>query len=145
MNIHEAIDHLMEKEGNAAAVFFGEDDAGMQVFSGSLPASNSVMLWVKHDDMQHPVPFSINSDLMSATFFLVSQRRNIKKGDFVRMVHSRFHDLTNGRLYEVKAAEGDVDTVCGGLVNEGCFISTADSGIDFYSSMNGLFGRWELQ
>ena len=69
----------------------------------------------------------------------------MKKGDFVRMVHSRFPDLTNGRLYEVKAADGDVDTVCGGLVNEGCFISTTDSGIDFYSSMNGLFGRWELQ
>ena len=145
MNIHEAIDHLMEKDGNAVAVFFGDDDAGMQVFSGSLPASNSVMLWVKHDEMQHPVPFSINSDLMSATFIQVSQRRNIKKGDFVRMVHSRIPDLTNGMLYEVKAAEGDVDTVCGGLVNEGCFISTTDSGIDFYSSMNGLFGRWELQ
>lgn len=69
----------------------------------------------------------------------------MKKGDFVRMVHSRIPELTNGRLYEVKAAEGDVDTVCGGLVNEGCFISTTDSGIDFYSSMNGLFGKWELQ
>ena len=69
----------------------------------------------------------------------------MKKGDFVRMVHSRIPDLTNGGLYEVKAAEGDVDTVCGGLVNEGCFISTTDSGIDFYSSMNGLFSRWELQ
>ena len=72
MNIHEAIDHLMEKDGNAVAVFFGDDDAGMQVFSGSLPSSNSVMLWVKHDEMQHPVPFSINTDLMAATFIQVS-------------------------------------------------------------------------
>ena len=69
----------------------------------------------------------------------------MKKGDFVRLIHSRIHDLTTGRLYEVKAGEGDVDTVCGGLVNKGCFISTTDSGIDFYSSMNGLFGKWELQ
>lgn len=145
MNIHEAIDHLMEKEGNAAAVFFGEDDAGMQVFSGSLPASNSVMLWVKHGEMQHPVPFSINSDLMSATFFQVSQRRNIKKGDFVKLIVCRDIDLTKGRLYEVKAAGGDIDHVCGGVVAEGDFISTLDSGIDFYSSMNGLFGKWELQ
>ena len=145
MNIHEAIDHLMEKEGNAAAVFFGDEDAGMRVFSGSLPASNSVMLWVKHDEMQHPVPFSINSDLMSATFIQVSQRRNVKKGDFVKLVIRRNIDLTAGKLYEVKAAEGDVYTVCGARVNEGCFISTTDSGIDFYSSMNGLYGKWELQ
>ena len=69
----------------------------------------------------------------------------MKKGDFVRLIHSRDRDLTTGKIYEVKAAEGDVDTVCGGIVNEGCFISTTDSGIDFYSSMNGLFGRWELQ
>ena len=58
--------------GAAAAVFFGDEDAGMRVFSGSLPSSNSVMLWVKHDEMQHPVPFSINSDLMAATFIQVS-------------------------------------------------------------------------
>ena len=145
MNIHEAIDHLMEKEGNAAAVFFGEDDAGMQVFSGSLPASNSVMLWVKHDDMQHPVPFSINSDLMTATFFQVSPRRDIKKGDFVKLIVCRDIDLTEGKLYEVKAVGGDVDTVCRGIVNEGDFISTKDSGIDFYSTMDGAFGKWELQ
>ena len=69
----------------------------------------------------------------------------MKKGDFVRLIHFRDLDLTTGRIYEVKAAEGDVDTVCGGRVNEGCFISTTDSGIDFYSTMNGLFGRWELQ
>lgn len=145
MNLHEAIDHLMDREGNAVAVFFGDEDAAMRVFSGSLPSSGSVMLWVKHDEMQHPVPFSINSDLMSATFIQVSRRRNMKKGDLVRLIHSRDRDLTTGRIYEVKAAEGDVDTVCGGLVNEGCFISTTDSGIDFYSTMNGLFGRWELQ
>ena len=145
MNIHEAIDYLMEKESNAVAVFFGDEDAEMRVFSGSLPASNSVMLWVKPNETQHPVPFSINSDLMTATYIQVSRRRNIKKGDFVRLIHSRIHDLTTGMLYEVKAAEGDVDTVCGGLVNKGCFISTNDSGIDFYSSMNGLFGLWELQ
>ena len=72
MNIHEAIDHLMEKEGNAAAVFFGDEDAGMRVFSGSLPASNSILLWVKHKEMQYPVTFSINSDLMTATFIQVS-------------------------------------------------------------------------
>ena len=72
MNIHEAIDHLMEKEGNAAAVFFGDEDAGMRVFSGSLPSSNSVMLWVKHKEMPHPVPFSISSDIMAATFIQVS-------------------------------------------------------------------------
>ena len=69
----------------------------------------------------------------------------MKKGDFVKLVICRDIDLTPGKLYEVKAAEGDVDTVCGGLVSEGFFISTTDSGIDFYSSMNGLFGRWELQ
>lgn len=69
----------------------------------------------------------------------------MKKGDFVKLVICRNIDLTAGKLYEVKAAEGDVDTVCGGLVNKGCFISTTDSGIDFYSPMNGLFGRWELQ
>ena len=73
MNIHEAIDHLMEKDGNAVAVFFCGEDADMRVFSGSLPSSNSVMLWVKHDEMQHPVPFSINSDLMTATFIQVSR------------------------------------------------------------------------
>ena len=72
MNIHEAIDYLMEKESNSVAVFFGKEDAEMRVFSGSLPASNSVMLWVKHNEMQHPVPFSINSDLMAATFIQVS-------------------------------------------------------------------------
>ena len=69
----------------------------------------------------------------------------MKKGDFVRLIHSRDRDLTTGRLYEVKAAVGDIDHVCGGVVLEGDFISTLDSGIDFYSSMNGLFGKWELQ
>lgn len=73
MNIHEAIDHLMEKEGNAVAVFFGDEDAGVRVLSGSLPSSNWVMLWVKHDDIQQPVPFSISSDLMTATFIQVSR------------------------------------------------------------------------
>ena len=72
MNIHEAIDYLMEKEGNSVAVFFCDEDAGMRVFSGSLPSSGSVMMWVKHDEMKHPIPFSINSDLMDATFIQVS-------------------------------------------------------------------------
>ena len=72
MNIHEAIDYLMENEGSAVAVFFGDEDAGMRVFSGSLPSSNSVMLWVKHKEMPHPVPFSISSDIMAATFIQVS-------------------------------------------------------------------------
>ena len=71
MNIHEAIDHLVEKEGNAVAVFFGDEDAGMRVFSGSLPSSKSISLWVKYDEMQYPVPFSINGDLMAATFIQV--------------------------------------------------------------------------
>lgn len=69
----------------------------------------------------------------------------MKKGDFVKLIVCRDIDLTEGKLYEVKAAEGDFDTVCGGLVNKGYFISTMDNGIDFYSSMNGLFGKWELQ
>ena len=69
----------------------------------------------------------------------------MKKGDFVRLVICRDIDLTAGKLYEIKAVGGDVDTVCGGLVVKGDFISTTDNGIDFYSSMNGLFGKWELQ
>lgn len=72
MNIHEAIDYLMENEGNAVAVFFGDEDAEMRVFSGSLPSSKSISLWVEHKEMPHPVPFSINSGLMEATFIQVS-------------------------------------------------------------------------
>ena len=69
----------------------------------------------------------------------------MKKGDFVKLIVCRDIDLTAGKLYEIKAVGGDADTVCGGLVRDGDFISTTDSGIDFYSTMNGLFGRWELQ
>ena len=70
----------------------------------------------------------------------------MKKGDFVKLIVCRDIDLTEGKLYEVKAVGGDIDyVVCGGVVAEGYFISTLDSGIDFYSSMNGLFGKWELQ
>ena len=36
----------------------------------------------------------------------------MKKGDFVKLIHCRDPDLTTGKLYEIKAAEGDVDTVC---------------------------------
>ena len=72
MKVHEAIDYLMENEGNAVAVFFGDEDAGMRVFSGSLPSSKSISLWVKHKEMPHPVPFSISSDIMAATFIQVS-------------------------------------------------------------------------
>lgn len=69
----------------------------------------------------------------------------MKKGDFVKLIVCRDVDLTEGRLYEVKASGGDIGHVCGGVVADGYFISTLDSGIDFYSSMNGLFGKWELQ
>lgn len=69
----------------------------------------------------------------------------MKKGDFVKLIVCRDIGLTEGKLYEVKAVGGDIDHVCGGVVVEGYFISTTDSGIDFYSSMNGLFGKWELQ
>lgn len=69
----------------------------------------------------------------------------MKKGDFVKLVICRDIDLTAGKLYEVKAAAGDIDTVCGGIVRDGDFISTTDSGFDFYSRMDGDFGKWELQ
>lgn len=69
----------------------------------------------------------------------------MKKGDFVKLIVCRVRGLTEGKLYEVKAVGGDVDTVCGGIVNEGDFISTTDNGIDFYSTMDCSFGKWELQ
>ena len=40
----------------------------------------------------------------------------MKKGDFVKLIVCRDIDLTNGRLYEVKAAGGDIDHVCGGVI-----------------------------
>ena len=69
----------------------------------------------------------------------------MKKGDFVKLIACRDIDLTEGMLYEVKAVGGDIHHVCDGVVMKGYFISTNDSGIDFYSSMDGLFGKWELQ
>ena len=72
MNIHEALSHLFEAEGNKVAIVEDERVRDATVFSAPLPGCPELFLWVKYDDTPHPVPFTMCASMMVANYIQVS-------------------------------------------------------------------------
>ena len=70
---------------------------------------------------------------------------SIKKGDSVKCINCHDGEFTAGSVYVVKAGEGDLDKVCGGIVYADGFIVTDDHGNDDYCVYPScLYGDWGL-
>ncbi|MGL5726375.1 MAG: hypothetical protein ACRCYD_00755 [Plesiomonas sp.] len=80
---------------------------------------------------------------------LIGEGETLRKGQMVKCVaiHNGSGDyLTAGKLYPVLAVGGDNDTVCGGVVDRGDFLTVGDNGEKLYCCYDTgcLHAEWEL-